>query len=112
MDEQRLERLSRVLAGGPSRRAVVGGVSLLLSRHLLPTLPPTPVAAEDAGWVVDAEGIGLCRLPGFPCGNDGQCCAGGCQEGVCGCRQRGRRAWRKAICCSGKKKRGNKGKCR
>lgn len=112
MDGRRLEALSRRLAGGPSRRAVLGGLGVLLAARTLGSAPPAEAVAGDEGWVEDEALGGLCRLPGFPCGNDGQCCAGGCQEGVCGCRNRGRRAWRAAICCSGKKKRGNKGTCR
>jgi hypothetical protein len=52
-------------------------------------------------------------LPGFPCGNDGQCCADRClEDGTCGCRKRGRISFSKRVCCSGRKKRGNKSRCR
>ena len=115
MDAQRLDDLSRRLAGGPSRRAVLGGVSLLLGGVLAGRrlLPAPPALAGEEGWVEDEAFGGFCRLPGFPCGRGQQCCAGGCSaEGTCGCRRRGRRARIAAICCSGKKKRGNKGVCR
>jgi hypothetical protein len=108
--EHRLDELSRTLARGPSRRAVVAGLGVLLTARTLSQ--PTPVAGEE-GWVEDAERINLCRLPRFPCTKGSQCCAGGCQaDGTCGCRKRGKRAFLKAVCCSGKKKRGNKGVCR
>ena len=111
MDETRLDRLSRTLASGPTRRAVLSGLGLLLTAHTL--RQPAPVAADEEGWVVEADGINLCRLPGFPCTSGNQCCAGGCSaEGTCGCRKRGKSAYIKAVCCSGKKKRGNKGVCR
>jgi hypothetical protein len=107
MDGQRLDRLSRLLASGPSRRAVLAGVGALLTHR---SLPVPPVAAET-GLVV-TEAFGLCRLPGFPCGSDSPCCAGCQSDGTCGCRRRGKRAWLPVLCCSGKKKKGNKGKCR
>lgn len=112
MDARRLDALSRVLASGPTRRAVLTGLGALLSGGVLTTTPPTARAGAD-GWVVDAEGINLCRLPTFPCTRKSQCCAGGCQEdGTCGCRKRGKTAFLKAVCCSGQKKSGHKGVCR
>lgn len=110
MAGERLDALSRTLASGPSRRAVLAGVGAVLVARSLGSAPPA-VAGEE-GWVEDASFGGVCRLPRFPCSNDGQCCAGGCQEGVCGCRKRGRSAYLRAVCCSGKKKRGDKGVCR
>lgn len=110
MEGQRLDALSRVLASGPSRRAVLGGVAAAVTARRL-AIPAAAVAGED-GWVENEALGGLCRLPRFPCANDGQCCAGGCQEGVCGCRKRGKSAWLRSLCCSGKKKRNDKGTCR
>lgn len=108
MDAQRVERLSRMLAAAPNRRAMLGALGGAL---LLRSSPPVQAASE--GWVPDERGINLCRLPGFPCGKDSQCCAGRClADGTCDCRKSGRRAWIKAVCCSGRKKKGNKGKCR
>jgi hypothetical protein len=110
MDGQRLDDLSRILARGPSRRAVLTGLGAILTTH--PLTAPAPVGAQGDGWV-EVEGFGLCRLPRFPCANSNQCCAGGCQaDGTCGCRKRGKSAIVKAVCCSGKKKRGDKGVCR
>lgn len=111
MDERRLDDLSRRLATAPHRRAVVAGVgALLLGGRTLSQ--PAPVAGEE-GWVLDAEGIKLCRLPNFPCTKRSQCCAGGCgDDGTCGCRKRGKTAIIKQLCCSRKKKPGDKGVCR
>jgi hypothetical protein len=110
MDAQRLEALSRTLASGPSRRAVLAGLGVLLTGGALSH--PAPVAGEE-GWVLEAEAIKLCRLPGFPCTRRSQCCGGGCSaEGTCGCRKRGQSAALKAVCCSGRKKSGDKGVCR
>ena len=112
MDGQRLDAVSRTLASGPSRRTVLSGLGALLTGARVVTTTP-PARAQDEGWVVDAEGINLCRLPNFPCTHSSQCCAGGCSAaGTCGCRKRGKSAWLKAVCCSGKKKRGDKGVCR
>lgn len=110
MDGQRLDALSRSLAGGPSRRAVLAGLGVVLTGR---TLTPAAVVAGEEGWVAEAGFGGFCRLPRFPCNSDRQCCAGGClADGTCGCRRRGRSARIAAICCSGKKKRKDKGVCR
>jgi hypothetical protein len=113
MDADRLERLSRTLASGPSRRAVLTGLGALLVGATTTTTPPAVQAEAEDGWIEDEAFGGFCRLPRFPCSNSGQCCAGGClEDGTCGCRKRGKTAYRKALCCSGKKKRGDKSKCR
>lgn len=102
MDAQGVERLSRQIAQAPSRRAVLGAVGAGLGAALLGR---QVAAAND----VSDEAFGLCRLPGKPCQQPEQCCAGRCKDGVCGCRKRGGQTLISAICCSGKRK---KGKCK
>jgi hypothetical protein len=119
MDGDRLDVVSRTLASGPSRalaggasrRGVLGGLGVLLASR--PLRQATPVAAADEGWIEDEAFGGFCRVPGFPCGSDDQCCANTClADGTCGCRKRGRISFSKRVCCSGRKKRGDKSRCR
>jgi hypothetical protein len=111
MDDHRRDARRRTLASGASRRGVLGGLGALLASR--PLRQSSPVMAEDDGWIADEAFGGFCRVPGFPCGSDDQCCANTClADGTCGCRKRGRIAFSKRVCCSGRKKRGDKSRCR
>lgn len=64
-------------------------------------------AAQEVG----GEAFGFCRIGGFPCGRDQQCCTGRCADGLCTCARRGKACINRvgANCCS---KRCRKGKCK
>jgi hypothetical protein len=104
MDERSFAELSkRVAAAAESRR----GLLEVLVASLAGTLGIGlihPEATEAA--------FGYCKVGGFPCGKNDQCCTNKClSTGVCGCAKKGKPCINRVgiNCCSRKCR---KGKCK
>jgi hypothetical protein len=108
MDECGFNELTKRVARAGTRRGVLGAVAAGLTAPALGALGYGYVAAQD----VEGEAFGFCRIGGFPCGSNEQCCTGRClATGVCDCAKRGKSCINRvgANCCSRKCR---KGKCK
>ena len=93
----------RVAAAVESRRGVLDVVSASVAAALGVAM----VRQESA-----EAAFGFCRVGGFPCGKNQQCCTSKCQaDGTCSCAKRGKPCINRvgANCCS---RRCRKGKCK
>lgn len=109
MDEQAFGELTKRVARADSRRGMLGTLVAGVAAPALATLGYVrPVAAADVG----DEAFGFCRVGGFPCGRNEQCCTGNCQaDGTCSCARKGKPCINRVgiNCCSRKCR---KGKCK
>ena len=110
MDDRAFEDLTRRVGRARSRRGMLLAAAAGLSAPILAGVGVQLAEAQDGGDV-GAEVFGLCRVGGFPCGRDQQCCTRKCREGVCTCAKRGKPCINRvgANCCSRKCR---KGKCK
>lgn len=108
MDERDFEALTRSVGRERNRRgmllAAVAGITA-------PVLAGFGIQLAAAQREVGDEAFGLCRVGGFPCGRNKQCCTGRCRGGLCTCAKKGKPCINRvgANCCS---KRCRKGKCK
>jgi hypothetical protein len=120
MDERAFGELTKRVAHAESRRGVLGAVLLGVSAPLLGVVGyARPAAAADVSGEVGAEVFGLCRVGGFPCNRNKQCCTAKCVPGtllgqpaqVCTCAKKGKPCINRvgANCCS---RACRKGKCK
>jgi hypothetical protein len=100
MDERAFGELTKKVSRADSRRGVIGAIAAGVGAPLLASLGfARPAAAQD----VSDEVFGFCRIGGFPCSRNQQCCTGRCQEdGTCSCAKKGKRCINRlgANCCS------------
>ncbi|MGH2613891.1 MAG: hypothetical protein ACRDJC_01525 [Thermomicrobiales bacterium] len=108
MDERSFGELTKRVAGAETRRGMLGAVAMGVAAPLLGALG---YSRADAAADVGDEAFGFCRVGGFPCGRNQQCCTRRCREGVCSCAKRGKPCINRvgANCCS---KKCRKGKCK
>ena len=107
MDERSFGELTMRVARADTRRGMLRATVAGLAASLLGITSEGLVAADD----VQGEAFGYCRVGGFPCGRDKQCCTQKClTTGVCGCAKKGKPCINRigANCCSHKCR---KGKC-
>jgi hypothetical protein len=107
MDERVFGELTKRVARAESRRGMLGAVLLGVSAPLLGSFGYARPAAAAA---VGDEVFGLCRVGGFPCNRNKQCCTGKCVPGtllgqpaqVCTCAKKGKPCINRvgANCCS------------
>jgi hypothetical protein len=104
MDERAFADLSKRVARAGTRRGVLAAV-------LAGVLPGLGALGEVHAAEVSDEAFGFCRIGGFPCIRNKQCCTQRCREGVCTCAKKGKPCINRvgANCCS---KRCRKGKCK
>ncbi len=103
MDAERFGELSKGIAAAESRRGILG----VLGAGIAAALGVAAVPAEEA-----EAAFGFCRVGGFPCSRNQQCCTNRCQaDGTCGCARKGKPCINRvgANCCS---RRCRKGKCK
>ena len=107
MDDRAFEDLTRRVGRARSRRGMLLAAAAGLSAPLLAGVGVQLAEAQDVG----SEVFGFCRVGGFPCGRDQQCCTRKCREGVCTCARKGKPCINRvgANCCS---KKCRKGKCK
>jgi hypothetical protein len=107
MDDRAFEELTRRVGQARSRRGMLQAAAAGLSAPVLAGFGVQYAAAQD----VAGEAFGFCRVGGFPCGRDQQCCTSRCRNGVCGCAKKGKPCINRVgvNCCS---KRCRKGKCK
>ena len=101
MDAGRISELSRRVASAASRRQALGVMAGTAAAGLLGR------AAPGAAAEVDLAGVPIvnCKMPGFNCRRDTNCCSRHCNKGVCSCSRKGRACWQPlegALCCSGR----------
>lgn len=108
MDDRAFEDLTRRIGRERSRRGMLLAAAAGLSAPVLAGFGVQLAAAQDE---VGGEAFGLCRVGGFPCGRDQQCCTNKCRGGACTCAKRGKPCINRvgANCCSHKCR---KGKCK
>ena len=106
MDDRAFETLTRRVGRERSRRGMLLAAAAGLSAPVLAGFGVQYAAAQDVG----DETFGFCRVGGFACGRDQQCCTGKCRAGACTCAKRGKPCINRvgANCCS---KKCRKGKC-
>ncbi len=107
MDDRAFEDLTRRVGRERSRRGMLLAAAAGLSAPVLAGFGVQLAAAQD----VEDEAFGFCRVGGFPCGRDQQCCTRKCRGGVCSCAKKGASCINRigANCCSRKCR---KGKCK
>jgi hypothetical protein len=107
MDEQTFEALTRRVGRERSRRGMLLAAVAGVSAPVLAGFGVQLAAAQD----VEGEAFGFCRVGGFPCGRDKQCCTAKCRGGVCTCAKKGKPCINRigANCCS---RACRKGKCK
>jgi hypothetical protein len=108
MDDRAFEALTRRVGSARNRRGMLQAAAAGISA---PILAGFGVQLAAARGEVGAEAFGFCRVGGFPCGRDQQCCTNRCKDGVCGCAKRGKPCINRvgANCCS---KKCRNGKCK
>jgi hypothetical protein len=108
MDERTFAELTRRVGRARGRRGMLLAAAAGVSAPLLAGVGVQLAAAQDE---TGAEAFGFCRIGGFPCGRDQQCCTGRCRAGVCTCAKRGKPCLNRvgANCCS---RACRQGKCR
>ena len=108
MDDRAFEALTRRVGRARSRRGMLLAAAAGVSA---PVLGAFGVQLAAAAGETGDEAFGFCRVGGFPCGRDQQCCTGRCKDGLCGCAKRGKACINRvgANCCS---KKCRKGKCK
>ena len=106
MDPLQFDNIVRTSSGHSSRRAIAG----LLAAGLAATAGITVGAAKEHDDL-EAEVLGLCKLPTQTCDKSTQCCSHKCVEGQCTCKPKGSRCYSAIgiVCCSRKCK---KGRCK
>ena len=109
MDERTFGELTKRVARAASRRGMLGTVALGVAAPVLGAFGYLRRAeAADLG----EEAFGFCRVGGFPCTRDQQCCTNRClADGTCDCAKRGKPCLNRVgvNCCSRKCR---KGKCK
>ena len=107
MDDRAFEDLTRRVGRERNRRGMLLAAVAGLSAPLLAGVGVQLAAAQD----VEDEAFGLCRVGGFPCGRDQQCCTRKCRNGACTCAKKGKPCINRigANCCS---RQCRKGKCK
>jgi hypothetical protein len=112
MDDRAFEELTRRVGKQRSRRGMLQAAAAGLSAPVLAGFGVQYAAAQAEGEDgVGEEAFGFCRVGGFPCGRNQQCCTDKCRNGVCACAKKGRPCINRVgvNCCS---KKCRKGKCK
>jgi hypothetical protein len=107
MDDRTFEELTRRVGRERSRRGMLLAAVAGVSAPVLAGMGIQLAAAQDD---VGDEAFGFCKVGGFPCGQDRQCCTRKCRGGLCTCAKKGKPCINRvgANCCSRKCR---KGKC-